>query len=592
MRLINTSSLELEDFSGQSIPKYAVLSHRWQEPSQELSYHDFLACRKHDTSGWAKIEECCRIALYEDLQYCWIDTCCINKESSSEESRSINSMFVWYAKSTRGFVYLYDVHCETLSTAEDKAEFAASRWFTRGWTLQELIAPPKLTFYNSQWEVLGDKSDLCELLTKITNIPIDVLRSERSHLTCSVAQRMYWAAGRTTTVVEDQAYSLMGLFDVNMPLIYGEGDKAFMRLQEEIIQRSTDQTIFAWSDDTIEKGVLAPSPACFNTEFSSGLREVADYFPDDPASDSFSLGNAGLLIAFVLIPWDMNTFLAPLRCYSSGNQSGSDPGLRLCLILRRTKVDNRFIRIRYGDQDLVLHRYLRVPVEPNPSYWDRSRLHKQIVIARFPLMKIADCFYGFHFNFWCPTMFGTGSKPDSKDVVCQHAWNRNMFRLQVIHGTFRVAGIFRLNRKRFGASFLVAGFDADFNPFCIIATAPFELMRKVLPLLNVKREIIDPQDIGSMSVWERSSWLDSMYLHKYIDEIVHLSKESPFDWQTHCVSNGLLLGNRNTTEEVFELHAFKLMVIFKLVKSHPENHWRITFKDLPKMGSMYHLLDT
>lgn len=593
MRLINTSTFELEDFTGRPVPKYAILSHRWQDPSEELSFHDFLAGAKRSTGGWAKIQDCCRMALVHDLQYCWIDTCCINKESSSEESRSINSMYAWYEQSTEAFVYLYDVHASSVAHGEDgNDEFRNSRWFTRGWTLQEMIAPKKVTFFNSRWEVLGSKAELSELLMEITTIPGDVLKSERSHLTCSVAQRMFWAAERKTTVIEDQAYSLMGLFDVNMPLIYGEGEKAFMRLQEEIIQRSTDQTVFAWSDESSEKGILAPSPICFKNMYASGLRMVPDYFPDDPASDSFSLGNAGLSVEFVLIPWEANTFLAPLRCYIGGFASGSDPSMRLCLVLRRTKVDNRFIRIRFKDQDLVQHRYLRVPSEPNSSYWDRSRLHKQIVIARDSWMKVDDCFYGFYFNFWCPTMFESGSKPDPKDVVCEHAWDRNNPRLQVAHGRFRVAGIFRLGKKRFGGSFMVLGFDADFNPYCLIATPPFELMKQLLPLLNVKRDIFEPEDLGSMSVWERSSWLDAMYVHKLLDEIIKLSKGASMDRHAHCISNGLLMGERNTAEEVFEVPKFKLMVIFKLVPSHPENHWRITFKDLPQPGTMYHMLGT
>ncbi|KAK5087222.1 hypothetical protein LTR05_004393 [Lithohypha guttulata] len=588
MRLINTSILALEDFTSHpKIPAYATLSHRWQTRDQEVSYHDFLSGAKRNTSGWAKIVEYCRVALLHDLRYCWIDTCCINKESSAEESRSINSMFTWYERSRKAFVYLDDAHCEDISTIHSlrgEEDFAASQWFTRGWTLQELIAPSNMTFFNSRWEAIGTKYSLAELISRITNIPTDVLRGERSHLSCSVAQRMFWIGDRVTTVIEDQAYSLLGLFNVNMPLIYGEGEKAFMRLQEEIIQRSTDQTIFAWSDHSMEKGVLAPSPKCFQTQYSSGLREIPDYFPDDPASDSFNLGNAGLLVEFVLIPWSMNTYLAPLRCYASST-SGSDQ--RVCLILRRTKVANRFVRIKVSDEDLVLHRYLRVPTDPNPSYWDRSRLYRQIVIAREPLMKVEDCFYGFHFDFLCPSMFEAGSRPDATDVICECSWNRNMPRLQISHGTYRIAGIFRLSKKRFGTSFLVMGFDADFNPFCFIASPPFGLMKTYLPLLNVKRDIIDPKDVSAMSVWERSSWLDAMYLHKYIDELIRMSKESAFDWQGRAVSQGLLLGDRNTSEEVFQVPRFQLMVIFKLVESHPENNWKITFKDLPQPGMMF-----
>ncbi|KAK5949483.1 hypothetical protein OHC33_009475 [Knufia fluminis] len=571
MRLINTSTLQLEDFKGQSTPKYAILSHRWQAPSEEVSFADFNAGRKRLVGGWFKIKDCCHMALLQDLQYCWIDTCCINKDSSAEESRSINSMYAWYGQAAEAFVYLDDVHCSSIASKEEINELSNSRWFTRGWTLQELIAPQKVTFFNSSWEPLGTQIDLCSHLEKITSIPEGVLCNDVRPNDCSVAQRMFWAADRETTEVEDEAYCLIGLFDVNMPLIYGEGEKAFIRLQEEIIQRSTDQTIFAWSDeDSNEKGVLAPSPKCFKNKYSNGLREVSDYFPDDPAGDSFRLGNAGLLIDFVLIPWAMNTYLAPLRCYASG-PVGADPTQRLCLILRRTKMDGRYVRIRWDDADLVLHRYLRVPKDPNSSYWDRSALHRQILIARSPLMVIKDCLYGFIFNFWSPTLFEAGSKPGPKDVVAEHVWDRNVPQLRTPHGSYRIAGIFRLSGQRL----------KDFNPFCLIASPPFDLLRSRLPLLNVKREIIDPPYLAQMSGWERSSWLDAMYLHKLLDEIVRVARKTPGDWNDNCVELGLLLGERTTTEQVFELPQAKLKVIFKLVESVPEIHWRVTFKDHP-----------
>ena len=582
MRLINTSTLQLEDFRGLPTPKYAILSHRWQTPTEEVSYDDFNAERKRLAGGWFKIKDCCHMALLQDLQYCWIDTCCINKDSSAEESRSINSMYAWYGRATETFVYLDDVHCSSLTTADSTNELQNSRWFTRGWTLQELIAPTKVTFFNSRWESLGTKDELCSLLEKITSIPEGVLCNKISPHDCSIAQRMFWAADRETTEPEDQAYCLIGLFDVNMPLIYGEGDKAFVRLQEEIVQRSTDQTIFAWSDDQLEKGILAPSPRCFKNKYGNALRGVPDYFPDDPAGDSFRLGNAGLLIDFVLIPWAMNTYLAPLRCYASG-PDGADPTQRLCLILRRTKMDDRYVRIRLDDTDLVLHRYLRVPKDPNSSYWDRSALHRQILIARSPLMIIKNCFYGFHFNFWSPMLFEAGSKPDPKDVVAEHTWDRNVAQLRAPHGSYRVAGIFRLSGQKLKGSIAFFGFDADFNPFCLISSPPFDLLRSKLPLLNVKREIIDPPDLGQMSGWERTSWLDAMYLHKLIDEIVRVARKTPGDWNDNCVELGLLLGERTTTEQVFELPKAKLRVIYKLVGSVPESHWRITFKDHPDM---------
>ena len=151
MRLINTATLELEQFSAKDKPSYAVLSHRWSSAAEEVSYFDFVNGLKRDGPGWAKIQDACHTTLTQDLQYCWIDTCCINKDSSAEETRSINSMFSWYEKATKGFAYLEDVTCPDLESEEHIEEFTNSIWFTRGWTLQELIAPREVTFFNQSF---------------------------------------------------------------------------------------------------------------------------------------------------------------------------------------------------------------------------------------------------------------------------------------------------------------------------------------------------------------------------------------------------------------------------------------------------------
>jgi hypothetical protein len=146
-------------------------------------------------------------------------------------------MFRWYQKASICYAYLFDV--------KDVSQLPGSRWFTRGWTLQELIAPVKVWFYNSDWNYLGSKRGLREEIQQITNIETQVLETG-VFTTVSIARRMSWAARRRTTRIEDQAYALMGIFDVNMPLLYGEGEKAFIRLQEEIMKTSDDQSIFAW----------------------------------------------------------------------------------------------------------------------------------------------------------------------------------------------------------------------------------------------------------------------------------------------------------------------------------------------------------
>lgn len=170
--------------------------------------------------------------------------CCIDKTSTAELSEAINSMFSWYKNAWVCYAYLSDVP-DDADLSGHTSSFALSRWFTRGWTLQELIASPDVIFYSVNWQSLGSKLGLCDLLTKITGIDEEVLKYRNLESTC-VAKKMSWAANRKTTRIEDTAYCLLGIFDVSMPLLYGEGAKAFTRLQEEIMKVSDDQTLFAW----------------------------------------------------------------------------------------------------------------------------------------------------------------------------------------------------------------------------------------------------------------------------------------------------------------------------------------------------------
>lgn len=197
-------------------------------------------------------------------------SCCIDKTSTAELSESINSMFRWYQKAKICYAYLEDV--------DDVSELGRSRWFTRGWTLQELIAPKDVSFYSTNWTFLGSKSDLRDNLAAITGISQDVLSGASESWHECIATRMRWAANRQTTCLEDMAYCLLGIFDVQMPLLYGEGKRAFTRLQQEIMRGSDDQSLFAWgvpeSPYSIEQfhgtlsanetyGLLADSPRDF-----------------------------------------------------------------------------------------------------------------------------------------------------------------------------------------------------------------------------------------------------------------------------------------------------------------------------------------
>ncbi|KAF2117416.1 heterokaryon incompatibility protein-domain-containing protein [Lophiotrema nucula] len=243
MRLLNTSTLAVEEFHGSDIPEYAILSHTWEH--EEVTLQDLRSGKATSMHGYAKLTKCCEQAARDGYTYCWIDTCCIDKTSSAELSEAINSMYAWYRNSHICYAYLTDCEGETAAFVEGYRGFLESRWWTRGWTLQELIAPKSVEFYDADWTLVGTKVSLQEDITALTGIDEDVLR-HADPLSHNVAVRMSWAASRQTTRIEDRAYCLMGLFGVNMPLLYGEGNRAFIRLQEEIMRVTEDYTLFIW----------------------------------------------------------------------------------------------------------------------------------------------------------------------------------------------------------------------------------------------------------------------------------------------------------------------------------------------------------
>ncbi|KAI1787841.1 hypothetical protein LXA43DRAFT_950792, partial [Ganoderma leucocontextum] len=198
-----------------------------------------------DTALSEKLRGACAVALADGYRYIWIDSCCIDKTSSSELSEAINSMYLWYRDTVICYAYLADVLSGEDPRAPDSS-FRRSRWFTRGWTLQELIAPRRVVFLAQDWHILGTKHSLGDVVAEVTGIDYDVLAYTKSLDAISVATRMSWASNRKTTRVEDEAYSLLGIFDIIMTPVYGEGERAFRRLQEEILKRIPDQTLFAW----------------------------------------------------------------------------------------------------------------------------------------------------------------------------------------------------------------------------------------------------------------------------------------------------------------------------------------------------------
>lgn len=272
MRLLNTVTEQARDFLPHDVPRYAILSHTWG--AEEVTFQDLESQNFQHLKGYAKLHGSCRVARTEGYDWIWIDTCCIDKTSSAELSEAINSMFAWYRDADVCYAYLGDVHYDADSSSDElEKALRKSRWFTRGWTLQELIAPSIVVFLNATWRELGTKASLAGEIAAITGIAHDVLAPKGLSLRavldrCCIAQRMSWASKRLTTRVEDMTYCLLGIFDVSMPLLYGEGDKAFLRLQKEIInQFDDDMTIFVWTWPSGGArpftGLLAHSPWCF-----------------------------------------------------------------------------------------------------------------------------------------------------------------------------------------------------------------------------------------------------------------------------------------------------------------------------------------
>ncbi|PNP78752.1 hypothetical protein FNYG_07894 [Fusarium nygamai] len=276
MRLINVENLKLETFIGGQIPPYAILSHRWGNDDEELSFKDMMRGPTNKV-GMKKVEGCCRQAKKDNLKYAWIDTCCIDKESSKELDEAINSMFQWYRRAAICYTYMADVPHEH-DIWESTSSFSTSSWFTRGWTLQELLAPEEMHFFDETWNLIGTKEELASEIEDITGIPRRFLLGWVDFHQASVAQRMSWASKRTTKRDEDIAYCLLGIFGVTMPMIYGEGHKAFERLQLKIMEQTTDDSILAWgvkvqgmefesqtgpSDYNTSAGMFAKSPMDF-----------------------------------------------------------------------------------------------------------------------------------------------------------------------------------------------------------------------------------------------------------------------------------------------------------------------------------------
>jgi hypothetical protein len=270
MRLLqfeaSSSTFSLVEFTGNdTIPPYAILSHTWGGKNDEVTYKDMIDGTGTEKPGYRKLGFCGRQAAKDKLDHFWIDTCCIDKSSSAELSEAITSMFHWYRKAEKCYVYLSDVSDSINGGDEEpsrswKPDFRKSRWFTRGWTLQELIAPAVVQFFSKEETFLGDKWSLEQTIHEMTGVTVKALRGfVSSHFT--IEERMAWADKRTTTREEDNAYSLLGIFDIHMLPIYGEGkDKAFKRLEKEIREASQSTVARDTRRSRIHRWLSPPDP--------------------------------------------------------------------------------------------------------------------------------------------------------------------------------------------------------------------------------------------------------------------------------------------------------------------------------------------
>lgn len=421
--------MKLEEFCGANIPKYAILSHTWGD--DELSFQDFEQPHASTEPGYHKIQDTAVLVreTTPSVNYIWIDTCCIDKSNSSELSEAINSMFRWYKESVVCYAYLSDLSPE-VSTEHG---MPGCRWFTRGWTLQEPIAPKTLIFYDKSWSKRGSKRSLGSLIRNITGIDEEILCESGSLPTCSVAMKMSWASGRNTTRIEDMAYCLLGIFDINMPLLYGEGHKAFLRLQEAIAEQTDDMSLFAWRplrDNENGRGIFARTPEefkwCRHVRSLSWAAEIAD----------LTMTNKGLRIATRLIEYPHvdrdNTatklplfrYLLDLNCYSPGTGS-------IGIFLKMCGPD-RFLRDTTKDGGLWL-------ADVRPSHTSLKRMPTRgITIPRDHLSLNSLPAFGLHlqvenglriikavpsslwdpsFQFFFPVMHSTNVTGGSKALV-------------------------------------------------------------------------------------------------------------------------------------------------------------------------------
>ena len=449
MRFLETDTLQFVQVPDSEIllekNNYAILTHRWGADEDEITFDDISSSTYgSNKKGFAKLKNFCTTASSRGFRYGWVDTCCIDKRSTSELAEAIRSMYHWYEGSSFCVAYLEDV---------PRRDFVDSEWFDRGWTLQELISPKDVSFFDHDWELLGTKRELLATLSLKTRIPGCVLSHAAKPSSCSVAQRMSWAAERKTTRVEDRAYSLIGLFGVSVTPAYGEREKAFLRLQQAIVLASKDESLFAWAmendaETTPYSGLYATSPAAF-----IDCRSVYD----TRGSSGFTEANGEVLIRLGTYPYRMESYFAVLNCAEDGRSDN-----HIAILLTRLPTDGEYVRIKNS---------VGVSRMRFPNLMRNNLKERQIRVPVDPMEPPLNMFYGFWLRTLeppnhdrCQPIILSHHQPPDADSVCLGEYSA---------GT---AGVVLLQRKdtskRLGWSnirWIKLGFDAEFNPVLLIA---------------------------------------------------------------------------------------------------------------------------
>ncbi|KIW13129.1 hypothetical protein PV08_08316 [Exophiala spinifera] len=476
MRLLDTTTLQLKEFADENEVEYIILSHRWEQDEVSLQQLPSLGTRSRK-QGYLKIRACCAEAARNGVRYAWIDTCCIDKTSSAELNGTAMQPGAMRIYPMSGLSMILRAVFGSLGVGLYKSFWSTllnPNQYTYRLTMA-IQAPHAVEFYNRRWEFIGSKHLLSSRLSGITGVPRDVLWGDRPPSGCPIAQRMSWASKRVTTRPEDQAYSLMGLFDVNMPLLYGEGKKAFRRLQEEILKISQDHSIFIWkctgNDGPLD--MLAGSPADF-----ADRRYVS---PRYSGSEQYLMTNAGLSITLPMLPWNMNTYLAILGCNHQRGVRARADGYCSAIFLQRTKNPRLLIRVALSGQEICTVKRRAVS--------QIIRMQQVLILSpRVPAFPDSDFVYGqpaYGFVFLSSMSshlidigpkglpgveIGSRNPPEPYQTSLQDkpAWKVKLLPGQ--HGTVAWFDFAKTEKPPGKIRLVKFGFDFEFNPVCMIWT--------------------------------------------------------------------------------------------------------------------------